>query len=108
MTIVYNIILVIIPVYMMITITRTCLHFQAEVFFPGEGSKFLRHNDDSFITLNDGDTEKSSSAHSGIDSTNLAGYISELMLGISWLMATELRELWGLQYTNIKKKLMGR
>jgi len=87
----YKMILVTIPVCMVNTTTR--LYFQTEVFFPEEGSKFLRHIGNSFIHLNGAITRGRRRAHSGIDSANLAGYVSELMLGISWLMAVEVREL---------------
>jgi len=103
MMITYKMILVIIPVCMMITII--CVYFQAEILFPGEGVKFLRHTGNNFIPLNGAIPRLRRSAHSGINSANLAGYISELILGISWLMAME---LWGLQCTNGKKKSKGR
>jgi hypothetical protein len=91
MMITYKVILVTIPVYMVITVT--CFYFQAEVSFPEESSNFLRHIGKNLIPLNGAITRGGRSAHSGTDSANLTGYISELMLGISWLMAVEVREL---------------
>jgi hypothetical protein len=76
---------------MMITII--CVYFQAEIFFPGEGSKFLRHIGDNVTPLNGAIPRLRRSAHSSINSANLAGYISELMLGISWVMAMGVRKL---------------
>jgi hypothetical protein len=91
MIITYMVILVTIPVCMVIT--TTCFYFQVEVSFPEESSKFLRHIGKTVIPLNGAITRGWRSAHSGIDSANLAGYISELKLGISWLMAVKVREL---------------
>ena len=54
---------------------------------------FLRHFGSNFIPLNGPIPRRRRSAPSGIDSANLVQYNSELMVGISWLIAIEVREL---------------